>query len=272
MCLSADDPRTPFGLDTIISSTPLWLLYILTARFVLLGFQLGWLLGRRTRDIQGEKDAPIGAIVAATFALLAFMLGFTFNMAASRFETRKQYVLQEASAIYTAYLRADFLTEPQSSSIQSTLKEYASLRTQGVTALRTPAIIAKSNELQQRIWADTVAATQNGAKSTSPVLDGLFVQAVNQLFDTDAARVQAGRNQVPDSSCDRADRRPGCAASRLPPSQPAAHLGRDRQDEYAGALTGVYRPFQTGARFSINASMPSCASSAIMLHAITSAA
>jgi hypothetical protein len=186
-------------LDTIISSTPLWLLYILTACFVFLGFQLGWLLGRRTRDTQGEKDAPIGAIVAATFALLAFMLGFTFNMAASRFEVRKQYVLQEASAIYTAYLRADFVGEPQGSSIQSTLKEYAALRTQGVTALRTPAVMAETAALQRRIWADTVAATMDGAKGTSPVLDGLLVQAVNQLFETDAARVQAGRNQVPDS-------------------------------------------------------------------------
>jgi hypothetical protein len=186
-------------LDTIISSTPLWLLYILTAGFVLLGFQLGWFLGRRPRDTQAEKDAPIGAIVAATFALLAFMLGFTFNMAASRYEARKQFVLQEANAIYTTYLRSEFLAEPQASSIQSILKEYASLHTQGVTALRTPADMAKTAALQQRIWADTLAATKDGGKGTSPVLDSLFVQAVNQLIDTDAARIQAGRNQVPDS-------------------------------------------------------------------------
>ena len=43
-------------LDTIISSTPLWLLYILTAGFVFLGFQLGWLLGCRTRDTRRSRS------------------------------------------------------------------------------------------------------------------------------------------------------------------------------------------------------------------------
>lgn len=185
------------ALDNIISSAPLWLLYVLTVAIVLAGFEVGWLLGVRARDAQGEKDAPIGAIVAATFALLAFMLGFTFNMAANRFEVRKQYVLQEASAIYTAYLRAELMGAPQGSMIQDDLKEYAQLRTQGVTTLKTAAAMAQTTALQGRIWASTVAAAKDGG--TSQVMDGLFVQAVNQLFETGAARIQAGRNQVPDS-------------------------------------------------------------------------
>ena len=57
-------------------------------------------------------QAPVGAIVGAILGLLAFLLAFTFGMAASRFETRRELVLDEANAIGTTYLRAALLPEP----------------------------------------------------------------------------------------------------------------------------------------------------------------
>ena len=118
---------------------PLGALYIITAAIVLLSAEAGWRLGnyRRQRP-HHEKDAPVGAVVGATLGLLAFLLAFTFGMAASRYDTRRQLVLQEANAIGTTYLRADMLPEPQRSEIRNLLREYAALRVGGVSAIMTP--------------------------------------------------------------------------------------------------------------------------------------
>jgi len=48
-------------------------------------------------------------MIAAILGLLAFRLAFTFGVAASRFDTRRELVLDEANAIGTTFLRAALL-------------------------------------------------------------------------------------------------------------------------------------------------------------------
>jgi len=179
----------------IMDRLPLWVLYIATAAMVLLANELGWRLGNyRRQQPEHEKDAPVGTIVGATMGLLAFLLAFTFGMAGSRFDARKQLVLQEANSIGTTYLRADMLPEPQRSDAQDLLREYATLRVGGVSAIMTPDVVAKSSAVQERLWADAVAA---GTQNPNSIVVGLFVQSLNETIDTDAMRVTAGRNRIP---------------------------------------------------------------------------
>lgn len=187
------------SFNGIINSVPLLLMFFLTFAFVLLGFELGRWLGARRREHRGEHEAPVNTVVAATFGLLAFLLAFTFNMGANRFERRAQVVLEEANAIATTYLRTDFLPEPQRSELRSELLDYARLRAQGVTYLLTPEGAAKTTELQQRIWDQASAASLESTREGNAVLAGLFVQATNELLDIDEVRLQWGRNYVPDS-------------------------------------------------------------------------
>jgi hypothetical protein len=181
----------------IVDMLPLWSLYIITVALVLLSAEAGWRLGNYRRQLpQHEKNAPVGAVVGATIGLLAFLLAFTFGMAASRYDTRKQLVLQEANAIGTTYLRADFLQEPQRSNIRNLLRGYAALRVAGVTVLMTPAAMAQSGALHDRLWADAVTV---GTQSPNSVAGGLFIQSLNEMIDLDETRVTAGRNRIPDS-------------------------------------------------------------------------
>jgi hypothetical protein len=181
----------------IIDSLPLWALYLVTAGVVLLSSEAGWRLGDYARRRpKHEKDAPIGAVVGSTLGLLAFLLAFTFGMAASRYDTRKQLVLQEANAIGTAYLRAELLPEPQRGEIRNLLREYAAPRVRGVTWLMTPEARAQSSALHDKLWAAAVAAT---AQNPGSITGGLFIQSLNELIDLDETRVTAGRNHIPDS-------------------------------------------------------------------------
>jgi hypothetical protein len=181
----------------IIDSLPLWAIYLITTALVLLSAEAGWRLGDRSRRRPThERAAPIGAVVGSMLGLLAFLLAFTFGMAASRYDTRKQLVLQEANAIGTAYLRAELLPEPQRSEIRNLLREYAAPRVQGSTWLVTPEALAKSSSLHDRLWTAAVAAT---AQNPGSIVGGLFVQSLNEVIDLDETRVTANRNRIPDS-------------------------------------------------------------------------
>jgi len=181
----------------IIDALPLWALYVVTAAIVFLSIEAGWRLGNyRRQRVEHEKDAALGAIIGAMLGLLAFLLAFTFGMAATRYDARKQLVLQEANAIGTTYLRAEMLPEPQRGDIRNMLREYAALRVGGLTSIMTPEIMAKSSALHDRLWADAVAATEGNPGS---IVGGLFVQSLNEVIDLHETRLTAGRNRIPES-------------------------------------------------------------------------
>jgi hypothetical protein len=113
---------------TVLDALPLWGLFLVIVVLVLFSIEGGHRLGRyrRTRSEQ-EKDAPVGAMVGSTLGLLAFMLAFTFGMAASRFDTRKSLVLDEANAIGTTYLRAAMLPDRRGE-VRGLLRDYVDAR------------------------------------------------------------------------------------------------------------------------------------------------
>src|SRR5262245_56538600 len=124
---------------------PLWGLFVVTTAVVLLSVEGGLQLGKYRRRIgAAEKEGPVGAMAAATLALLAFLLTFTFSFAASRFEARRQAVLDESNAIGTTYLRAAMLPEPQRSAIQQLLRDYVKTRIAAVQNNQVQEAITKS--------------------------------------------------------------------------------------------------------------------------------
>ncbi|MGB7912672.1 MAG: hypothetical protein WCF59_10655, partial [Desulfobaccales bacterium] len=85
----------------------LWLILVASIGFFLLATEAGFLLGRRSQETIGDHSlAQIYTIQGATLGLLALLLGFTFSMAVSRYDARKQVVLEESNAIGTTFLRA----------------------------------------------------------------------------------------------------------------------------------------------------------------------
>lgn len=89
-------------LDNLIDLLPLPGIFAGTILLILLSVECGWRLGKyRRRQPEYELDVPVGAMVAASLGLLAFILAFTFGAAASRFDTRRQLVLEEGNALQT---------------------------------------------------------------------------------------------------------------------------------------------------------------------------
>jgi hypothetical protein len=82
---------------------PLWTLFPLTVVVAMLSDEVGYRFARYRRlHSEEEHDAPVGAMVGATLGLLAFMLAFTFGLAGTRFEDRRQ-VPTSPPVISTSY-------------------------------------------------------------------------------------------------------------------------------------------------------------------------
>jgi hypothetical protein len=174
---------------------PLWALFGATVALIIVVVEAGFRVGRwRQRRAEHEREPPVGAIVAAGLGLLAFLLAFTFGMAASRFDTRRELVLDEANAIGTTYLRAALLPEPHRSEIRTLLREYVALRLEAVEPGMAVSARAHSEELQGRLWTQAVVV---GEKNPTPIT-GLFIQSLNEVIDLHAKRVTLGmRNRIP---------------------------------------------------------------------------
>ena len=180
---------------TVLDSLPLWGLFLTVLALVLAAIECGYRLGSyRHRQAGHEKEAPVGAMVGATLGLLAFMLAFTFGMAGSRFDTRKQLVLDEANAIGTTYLRAAMLPDTRDE-IRTVLRSYVDARLEAVRSGRVAEEIVRSENMQNELWS---AATALGLEHPNSIVVGLFVESLNEVIDLHAKRVTAGlRNRIP---------------------------------------------------------------------------
>ena len=132
-----------------IDALPLWALFIVIVLVVLFSVECGYRLGKYRRGRQEhEKEAPVGTMVGATLGLLAFILAFTFGLAAARFDTRRQVLLDEANAIGTTYLRAGMLPE-RVEEIRALLRNYVSARLDAVRSGNVAEAIRRSENIQQ---------------------------------------------------------------------------------------------------------------------------
>src|SRR6266550_2160375 len=113
---------------------------------------------------QGERH-DFNTVQAATFTLLALIIGFTFSMAVSRYDQRKNLEETEANAIGTEYLRADLLPAGDASRVRELLRRYITERISFYMAnneREIGTINANTQRLQADLWnaVTHVAATQ----------------------------------------------------------------------------------------------------------------
>lgn len=178
-----------------LDAVPILVLMPLTVVVALAAVEFGRWLGQRTRIPGAEPEGAVGASVGATLGMLAFVLAFTFSMSASRFDERKQIVIEDANAIGTTYLRAALLPEPAATQLRRVLREYVDLRLDAIVkGDRLEDMIPRSEQIHGELWERAVAlANEQPTFTTIP----LFIQALNGMIDSHGKRVAAVRNRMP---------------------------------------------------------------------------
>ena len=160
------------------------LLTIFLAGLVLIvaSIEIGRFVGVRVGKQGGEN---VSTLEAAVLGLLALMIGFTFAMALSRFEARRDAVVNEANAIGTTALRARLLPEPYRAEALKLLREYVQIRLdltqRPASQTELMSAINRSNAIQEALWQQAEAIS---VKDSGMVPAGLFIQTLNEMIDT----------------------------------------------------------------------------------------
>jgi len=162
---------------------------------VVAAHELGFWLGSLIRSADEPFDRQIALVRTSTAALVAFLIGFAFSGAASRFIDRLDIILKEANALGTAYLRADTIPEPQRGELKAALKEYTADR---VTLLsregrdQIAPLLAKVSGLHERMWRPAIKATQDNAPLMAVVLP-----PINEIIDLHSTHLAMARRHLP---------------------------------------------------------------------------
>lgn len=183
---------------TWLDYIPLWAQFAVTVLLVLAVLEGGYRLALFRKRQSGKGiDAPIGSVIGGTLGLLGFLLAFTFGMAASRFETRRELLLDEVNAIGTCYLRAGLVPDTERVEIRRRLREYVHLRAEVVKQPQTlPQVIARSEELKDELWLQALLVAK---KDSNSEMHALFVDSLNDVIDFHTKRLVVSQYRIPDA-------------------------------------------------------------------------
>src|SRR5262245_55300366 len=162
---------------------------------VVVAHELGFWLGSRVRGADEPFDREVALVRASTAAVVAFLIGFAFSGAASRFTARVDVIVKEANALGTAYLRADAIAEPQRGELKAALREYTADRVQLLSGERRDQIeplLAKAGGLHERMWRPVIKATQDNAPLMAVVLP-----PINEVIDLHSTQLAMARRHLP---------------------------------------------------------------------------
>ncbi|MBP0590766.1 hypothetical protein J8I87_13785 [Paraburkholderia sp. LEh10] len=171
-------------------------LFVMSFVVMAIGAYIGaTVLRRRLKNIDGGRDG-LDVVQAATLTLLALIIGFTFSMAVTRYDQRKNYEEEEANAIGTAYLRSGLLPAAEARSMKKLLRLYLDLRIRYYQA-RSDQAVAQINAATGQLQNDLWKAAQIAAMEQQTAVIALVVSGMNDVLNTQGYTQASWWNHIP---------------------------------------------------------------------------
>jgi hypothetical protein len=167
--------------------------------------RIGVYLRKWTPNLDEEAFKDLDVIATSTLTLLGLIIGFSFSMAISRYDQRKNYEEEEANAIGTEYLRVDLLPTADAGKARTLLRDYLDQRIlfyETRDEIQLLKVNATTSQMQDQLWS-AVRTTRGGSN-----------------FTDSSARTVRFRNE-------RCDQYHWLHASRMVESNSAGGLGSD---------------------------------------------
>jgi hypothetical protein len=157
----------------------------------------GNFLRSRSGAVGQDEREDFNTVQTAILTLLALIIGFSFSMAVTRYDQRKNYEEAEANAIGTEYVRADLLPAESAASVRELLRRYLDQR---ITFYQTrdqreiDRLDVDTEKLQGELWSAILPAA-NG-QPTSPTI-ALAVSGMNDVLNSQGYTQAAWWNRIP---------------------------------------------------------------------------
>jgi hypothetical protein len=157
---------------------------------------VGFSLRRRHLELAETTYHDLDFVLGGALTLLGLIIGFSFSMALSRYDQRKNYEEAEANAIGTEYLRVNLLPSADAAKVHALLKSYLEQRVQYYETRNRDdlrQIDRRTAELQTELWLEaSSSATALPAPITTFVLGGM-----NDVLNTQGYTQAAWWNRIP---------------------------------------------------------------------------
>ena len=156
---------------------------------------LGDLFRDRVRPVDGTERADLDIVLTATLTLLGLLLGFTFSMAVSRYDQRKNFEAAETNAIATEFRRADLIPEPERAQVRELLTRYTDERIHYYRSgeAGTGVVDPELRAIQADLWSAVASA---GNAQRDPV-SALVVSGMDEVFNSRGTTRAGWLNRIP---------------------------------------------------------------------------
>jgi hypothetical protein len=173
-----------------------FLIFMISAAAQSLAAYAGDFLRTRGYALGPDDREDFNLVRGAALTLLALIIGFSFSMAITRYDQRKNYEEAEANAIGTEYARADFLPADDAANVRENLSGYVDQRilfyiTRDQAQVRQ--IDADTAKLQANLWSVTSRAAM---AHPTPVV-ALAVSGMNDVINSQGYSQAAWWNRIP---------------------------------------------------------------------------
>jgi hypothetical protein len=163
--------------------------------------QIGIVFRKRRPNLEEGDREDFGVVVSASLTLLGLIIGFTFSMASSRYDQRKNYEEAEANAIGTEYVRVDFLPAVNAARVRTLLRDYLDQRVlfyETRDGRQLHQIEATTAQLETELWS---AVQTPAAAQPTPVV-ALAVAGMNDVLNSRGYTEAAWLNHIPIAAWD----------------------------------------------------------------------
>jgi hypothetical protein len=174
--------------------------YLLAVPYFLLLVLLNW-AGYKYRQYQVKKfpdtsSLGLGTAEGSLLGLMALLLSFSFGISASKYESRKDIIVQEANNIGTTILRCDLYPDSLRNLFRTDLKNYVEARIAyfdaGDDAVAIQKALRQADSISTICWKRTAWFSRNPAYYTATMQ---MVPSLNATIDIVSTR-DAGRRAV----------------------------------------------------------------------------
>jgi hypothetical protein len=151
---------------------------------------------RMRRPLQDDARTDFDVVLTAALTLLGLIIGFTFSMAVTRFDQRKNFEEEEANAIGTEYLRADLLPSTDADQVHQLLRTYLDQRIvfyQAMEGRQLEQNIAQTAQTQAALWS----VVRKAANSTPTPVVALAASGMNDVLNSQGYTQFAWDDHIP---------------------------------------------------------------------------
>jgi hypothetical protein len=173
-----------------------WYFFVLCFAALSLSAWIGASFARRQPVLEESEHQDCGVIVTAALTLLALMIGFSFSMAAYRYDQRKHNEAAEASAIGAEYLRAGLLPAASAARARILLKSYLTQRILFYNtwdANQIKRINAATAQLQNNLWS----TVQDPAMTQPTAVAAFILSGMNEVLNSQSNTQAAWWDRLP---------------------------------------------------------------------------